>query len=315
MGIFKEAPIKSVTRDRDAAKANVDRLAGKLTVAEQAVIVSKQAAQRAALDGDDGRLDAAEAAERAALHRHSTLSAAHVEAGKLLAHLESQIAEMNDTKLRKQTAAEAEALADELTEAGAAYDLSTKLLSEVSERCLAVTLEARGLAIFTASSRVEVANAIPIVAGFVRGHARAVLDHQMPAVMPLPPAPIVVPAVVAPPVLKQVFCIKQVRWTALEGKRFAPKFTILELPPDVADRALALKACTPIPGDAWAKYKGTYVPYSHHQESIDLDADAVEGETLPDDKAPQPKASGHSPNPGFIETIGEPRLVRIGGTS
>jgi hypothetical protein len=52
MAFFKEAPIKSLTRDRDAALANRDRLALKITTAEQAVITTKQAAQRAALDGE-----------------------------------------------------------------------------------------------------------------------------------------------------------------------------------------------------------------------------------------------------------------------
>src|SRR6202142_321956 len=83
MAFFKEAPIKSLTRDRDLAKANYDRLALKLTDAEANVIATKSLAQRAALDGDDGGLDAAEAAERAALHRHGTLSAAHAESEKL----------------------------------------------------------------------------------------------------------------------------------------------------------------------------------------------------------------------------------------
>src|ERR1700721_2004180 len=117
MAFFKEAPIKALTRDRDAAKANADRLAVKLTEAEQAVIATKQAAQRAALDGDDGGLDAAEIAERAALHRHSTLSAAKAEADKMLSFLEESIATVTDQKTRAATAASVNELADELTEA------------------------------------------------------------------------------------------------------------------------------------------------------------------------------------------------------
>ena len=88
MAFFKEAPIKALTRDRDVAKANVDRLSKKLSDAEQAVTATKSAAQRAALEGDGRALDAAEASERAALHRHGTLKAAHTEAGKLVALLD-----------------------------------------------------------------------------------------------------------------------------------------------------------------------------------------------------------------------------------
>jgi hypothetical protein len=119
MAFFKEAPIKALTRDRDVAKADVDRLSKKLSDAEQAVTATKSAAQRAALDGDDGGLDAAEASERAALHRHGTLKAAHTEAGKLVALLDGQISEMNDAKTRSATNAATLALADELTQAGA----------------------------------------------------------------------------------------------------------------------------------------------------------------------------------------------------
>jgi hypothetical protein len=98
LALFTKQPEKALTRDRDLAKANVDRLAAKISDAEVALIAAKSLAQSRALSGDDGGLDAAEAAERAALHRHCTLSAAHTEAGKLLALLESQIAKRSTRK-------------------------------------------------------------------------------------------------------------------------------------------------------------------------------------------------------------------------
>ena len=52
MAFFKEAPIMELTRDRDNAQANVDRLALKLLDAEANVIATKSLAQRAALDGE-----------------------------------------------------------------------------------------------------------------------------------------------------------------------------------------------------------------------------------------------------------------------
>jgi hypothetical protein len=317
MAFFKEAPIKSLTRDRDLAKANCDRLALKLHEAEANVIATKSLAQRAALDGDDGGLDAAEAAERAALHRHGTLSAAHAESEKLLALLESQLETMADQKLRAATRVAALALADELIEAHASYDASTSALNEVCSRVLAVTTEANGLVTFLTSSLIEVAAAVPVVGEVLKQHARAVLNGSAKAEMPTPEKPFVAPVEVQP-VTTQVFVMKQVRWTAAEGQRFAPKYAILDLPPDVADRALALKACTPIPGPEWAAYKGTYSPFNHHAEAINLDAEAVEGETLsptapPYGKAPMPKAFGR--NSDFVETIGAPRLMRVGGTS
>jgi hypothetical protein len=207
MALFSKVPEKNLTRDRDAAKANVDRLAFKLNEAEASVIATKSAAQRAAFDGDDAGLDLAEAAERAALHRHGTLSAAHTQAAKLVAVLESQIAELNDKKMRTATAAAANALADELIEAGAAYDASTAILAEVSTRALAVSFEANGLAVFTASSRIEVAAAIPVVAEVLRQHGRAVVNGIAPAKFPTPappPADVVPPPVAVAPVAEPV---------------------------------------------------------------------------------------------------------------
>jgi 2'-5' RNA ligase len=104
----------------------------------------------------------------------------------LLEKLEAQLASMADEKLRSATNAATLALADELVEAGAAYDASTAVLSEVSTRALAVTMEANGLAVFAASSRIEVAAATMVVAEALRQHGRAVLNGLAKAEMPKP---------------------------------------------------------------------------------------------------------------------------------
>jgi hypothetical protein len=169
MAFFKEAPIKSLTRDRDLARSNRDRLTVRLNDAEQATISAKSLAQRAALDGDDGALDVAEATEHASLRRLSTIGAALGESEKLLALLESQIAEMLDKKTRTATALATDALADELVEVAAAYHASTSALNEVCTRALAVTMEANGLSVFLTSSLIEVSAAIPVVSEVPRG--------------------------------------------------------------------------------------------------------------------------------------------------
>jgi hypothetical protein len=245
------------------------------------------------------------------------LAPALAEIEKLLVQIEADRTEMLDKKTRTATALATNALADEMTEAHASYDASTSALNEVCSRALAVTMEANGLSVFLTSSLIEVAAAVPVLGEVLKQHARAVLNGSAKAEMPTPEKPFVAPVEVQP-VTTQVFVMKQVRWTAAEGQRFAPKYAILDLPPDVADRALNLKACTPIPGPEWAAYKGTYSPFNHHAEAINLDAEAVEGETLsptapPYGKAPMPKAFGR--NSDFVETIGAPRLMRVGGTS
>jgi hypothetical protein len=317
---FFADPQKAAEKKLADTRASRDALAARLAAAQGAVVECTTALQRLAVEGaDDAALAAGEATLRDTERRVSTLTPAVAEIEKLLATLEADRAEANDKKTRAATNAEVLALADELVEAGASYDASTAILAEVSTRALAVSFEANGLAVFTASSRIEVAAAIPVIGEVLRQHGRRVLDGSEPAAFPTPEVPFVADVVVQP-VTKQVFCMKQVKWTTPEGLRFAPKYAILELPPDVADRALALKACTPIPGDAWAAYKGTYVPFSHHREAINLDIDTAT-ETAPTGplhgKAPMSKAFGHIPNPDFVETIGPVRQMRIvaGGAS
>lgn len=243
MPIFKSSLEKTLQRDRDAAITNRDRLAVRLTDAEQAVITSKSTARRAALDGDDGGLDAAEHAEGAALRRLSTITAAHAEAEQALVLLDGQIAAALDSKTRTATAAETVALADELVQAAAGFDIAVAALANVSTRAALICFEATGLASFSNSSRVEVPAAVEIVSALLREHAKAVLNDTAPATLPTPTAPFV-PAVPPKPVTRTLFTLRAISWTNADGAlRVAPKFSDAELPLDAADRAIAAWRC------------------------------------------------------------------------
>jgi hypothetical protein len=191
MAFFKEAPIKGLTRDRDNALLNRDRLAAKLAEAEANVIATKSLAQRAALDGDDGGLDAAEAAERAALHRHGTLAAAQTEASKLLAVLDEQLAAQLDKKTRTATAAEVTALADAFLQAGESFEIANSELVKITAKAALFVFEARGLEAYSASSAIEVPVAIGIIGELLREHGKMVLSGVAAATLPSPEAPFV----------------------------------------------------------------------------------------------------------------------------
>jgi hypothetical protein len=276
MAFFKEAPIKSLTRDRDLAKANCDRLALKLHDAEANVIATKSLAQRAALDGDDGGLDAAEAAERAALHRHGTLSAAHTEAAKLLALLESQIVEMLDKKTRTATALATNALADELVEIGAAYHASTSALNEVCSRVLTFTTEANGLSVFLTSSLIEVAAAIRVVNEVLKQHSRSVLNGLAKAEMPKVPEPPAKPVAAQPkaPTVR-VFSTKPVMWLEDGQRRSGGKCCDLDLPVAVAERALSSGACVKLDHPSRATNIGRWPGHYSLSVCFDLDSEAA----------------------------------------
>jgi hypothetical protein len=271
MAIFQKSPEKTLQRDRDTALANRDRLATSLTAAEDSVIATKRAAQSAALSGDDAGLDAAEHAEAAALRRLATIEAAHSEADRVLALLEGQIAARLDETTRAATAAETNALADELIQAAASFDIAIRQLGDISNRAALISFEATGLANFSASSRVEVPAAAEIIASLLREHAKQVLNGMAPAMLPRPDAP-VVPVKIVPPVTKHVFTMKPIKWTVGGNLRFAGKYAQVDLPPAVADRALAIHACVTTDSDAFRRFNGTHVAASNNPEDgVSLD--------------------------------------------
>jgi hypothetical protein len=282
MALFTKAPEKTLTRDRDAAKANRDRLAVRLNDSEKAVIAAKSAAQRAALDGDDDGLLVAEAAERAALSRLSTIGAALAESEKLLALLESQLETMADQKLRAATSVATLALADELAEVGAAYLASTTQLAEVCTRALAISMEANGLAVFTASSLIEVAAAIPVVSEVLRQHARAVTNNLAPAVMPKVPEP-PAKAVASQPkaATVRVFSTKPIKWLDEDGKQLSGgKCVDLDLPVATAERALASGACVKLDHPSRAGNIGRWPGHYSLNVCFDLDSEAAPGSAV-----------------------------------
>jgi hypothetical protein len=308
MAFFKEAPIKGRTRDRDAAKANVDRLAAKLNDAELAVIAAKTLAQSLALSGDDAGLDAAEATERAALHRLGTMRTAHADAGMSLALLESQIAEMLDKKVRAVTASEVDALATDLEGVATECDQVMSKMAAISGRAAMFIPEAMGLEVFASSSKVQVAPAVELVATLMRNHAAAVLNGSVAATVRQPDA-IAVPVKFVAPITTRVFSMKAVKWSTPDGLRYVSKYAQVDLPPHLADKALKSGACVTMDSVQCRTFDGTHVPGSGNlADSVSLDDDAAAETALasPDEPAIQ------------FERVdrGKPYQLRVaGGTS
>jgi hypothetical protein len=187
---FFQNPEKSAEKRLADTRASRDALAGRLAAAQGAVAESDTALRQLAVQGaEDAALAAGEAKLRDTERRVATLAPALVEIEKLLVTLDADRAEMLDKKLRAATAAATNELAAEMIEVGATYDASTAALNEVCTRAQAVIFEATGLSVFTASSRVEVGAAIPVVAEVLRQHGRAVLNGSAKAEMPVPPPP------------------------------------------------------------------------------------------------------------------------------
>jgi hypothetical protein len=292
MAFFKEAPIKTVTKDRDNAKANVDRLATKLAAAEQAVTARRSEAQQLALDGaDDAALDKAEAALHGALDRQSTIDAASAEATKLVALLESRLAEMHDRETRAKTAAEVEAIAVDFDSVATSFDTTITELAGVAERAKRYCLDASGLVTFAAVAKTQVADAVAMVAAMLHAHAAS-----------LTAAP-----VVAPEPYVKLFCLKPVRWMADGRQNLARRFTDIDLPPGLAALALRSGACCRLDDPRRkANFGADTVGHPDLKSCFDLS-----GPDQPERAAPKTAPIQHS---AFEEpVIGTPYLAQIAG--
>jgi hypothetical protein len=164
----------------------------------------------------------------------------------LVASLEDATAQAADKKLRSETSAAIEAIADEVERAGAAFDAGAAVLAETTGRAAAIIYDATGLQVFTANVRSEVPAAIKMIASILRDRAHATISGTAPASLPkvaLAPKPVQLP----PPAIETVFFLRAAKWTDVEGKlHLIPKFGDGELPPEIAARALALGAAVPI---------------------------------------------------------------------
>jgi hypothetical protein len=257
MAIFKENPMKATTRDRDAAQANCTRLVTKLTAAEQAVIARRNEAQQLAIDAaDDAALDKAEAALRGALDRQGTINAASAEAAKLLALLESRLAEMHDRETRAKTAAEVGALATDLESVSASFDVAVTELAEVSERAKRYCIDASGLVSFAGLAKEQVPTAITMICAMLRAHA-----------VGLTAAPVVAPQ------YKKLFCLQPVRWLDLDGKQCtAQRFMDCDLPASLVPAALRSGAACGLDDPRRKTNHGTVIGLPDLKSCVNLNA-------------------------------------------
>ena len=305
MALFRTSPEKALQRDRDTAEQNRDRLAERLTLAEQAVTDAKGRTQRAALDGDDAGLAVAEAVELAALHHLNTMQTARTSAETLLEEFESQIIKSQDQKTRQATAAETEMLATDFERACDAFNVAISAMEALATKVSQFIFEARGLEAFAASSKVEVPIAATIVASLLREHGHAVLRGDAPPTLPTPQAPLV-PTIPAKPETVRLFATRAVSWTDPEGHlRYCQRYNDVDLPPETATRALELKACVPLDDPARRELKGTWPGHPNPAQCFCLDS-------TPDAQPANAQAqSAVLERAGFVETIGEPYTVRV----
>jgi hypothetical protein len=197
--------------------------------------------------------------------------------------LEGQIAARLDETTRTATAAETNAMADELIQAAASFDIAIRQLGDISTRAALISFEATGLANFSASSRVEVPAAAGIVASLMRNYAAAVLEGSAPAILPTPEKPFT-PTIAPKPVTRRLFALRSVCWTNADGMlRDAQKFTDVDLPLDAADRAVAARACVEMNDPARKSNHNQWPGHPDPGQCYSLDEPSTTAPAAPDE--------------------------------
>jgi hypothetical protein len=314
MGLFPKSPEKVLIRDIDVARANRDRLAAKLFEAETSVTARRSQAQQLAYDDADGAVLArAQTALQAALGDVGTFGGALAKATALLAKLEGEHAELVDKRVRTSTAAEVAELATDLETTGSEVIVALAKMTTLAGSLARFNPDAVGLHTFLESSGWQIGPAVELVAEVTRLYARQVLEGSVPATLPQStPAP-ALPAVVAQPTTRHVFSVRNIKWSDEAGLRVLAAGFECDLPPAAAERGLKTGAVTLIGSNAWRTLKGTR-PITHPApgrcESLDDGDHAVAEPNVAAQSQHEPTL--HS---GFTETIGQPRLMRVGGTS
>jgi hypothetical protein len=312
MAFFPKSPEKTLQTAISAARVNRDRLSSKLSQSETSAAERRSAALELAFDDADGAVLArAQTALQAALADVATFGGALTKATTLLAKLEGEHAAMVDKRVRASTAAEVAEMAIDLETAAKEFDSAIATLAEITGRAAKFCPDAVGLDAFATSSRMQVPPAVELTVAVMRHYARQVLDGSAPAALPQS-APVPEKSVpVAQPATRHVFSVRNIKWSDETGLRVLAAGFECDLPPIVAERGLKTGAVALIGSNAWRTLKGTR-PITHPapERCESLDGDDAVAEPKP--ATPQHEPTLHS---GFTETIGQPRLVHVGGTS
>jgi hypothetical protein len=166
---------------------------------------------------------------------------------------------------------------------------------------------------FIRNAAGEVENANLMTAPDLHRSIKSIRDGGL--AIPRVPNAVVVPAPAAKqPTTRHVFSVHNVSWTDETGLRVQAAGFECDLPPACAERGLKSGALALIGSTAHRTLAGTR-PISNPAPERCQNLDGNDGHgTEPKAAAPQPQHEviKHS---GFVETIGAPRLMRVGGTS
>ena len=279
MAMFQKSVEKTMAADLAARVAEREKLIARLADAENAVVDATSAATALAVNGaDDTALDKAESKILALRERVTTLRAGLAQLGTKIIALENAYAEHLDATTRRQTAVACQAMADDLEEVAKDIDPILERMVEITERAASAQIwDAAGLHTYAASSKAQIPAAIAAVATALRQHGIRVVAKIERATLLTAEAPSKTTVIATPPVVR-LFSTEKIKWTGDDGQlKTLSKFSDCDLPPAVAARALASRACAPTDSDVRRQWAGTRATtHPDPSECVSLDgADIV----------------------------------------
>jgi hypothetical protein len=196
-------------------------------------------------------------------------------------------------------------LADELSQAAESATSAISALGAITSKVSPIIFEAKGLEAFSVSAKIEVPAATSIIAALLREHGSAVLRGEAAATLPTPEAPST-PTIAPKPVTRRLFTLRSISWTNADGMlRVAQKFTDVDLPLVVADRAIAAQVCVEMNNPA--RNPSTHNQWPGHPDPAQCFSLDEASKPTPIAAEPQGEILKHA---GFVETIGRPYVVR-----
>jgi hypothetical protein len=233
-------PDAGLEAERNALSARKSGLGHDLAAAQSATQQASADLTEATIAGDKDSESNVQRRLDAARGQVAARAAAVDEIEQRIAAVKQRIAERDDKLARAASAAEATTLATALDDAFAAHTRAAADLHDALTKVRHLSASAgevmAGLGDFAHFGRAATLRAISDVAGY----ASAVAEGRTP----IRAAPSSVVAPVAPPKPKadvqrrSVYLFQDSTWTDIDGPRSAWKWSIVELPLDIADRAV-----------------------------------------------------------------------------
>jgi hypothetical protein len=231
MAFFKRelSPVERFERALKEKQAERQKLAGRLSAAETALLERRTEAERLAVAGAaNARLARAEAGMRTVEDRAKTLRAALVEFDEQVVTTERALADARAQRDRDRAADEIEALAAAIELAAPRLGAGATALVEAVTKSTASVPEASRFATSVDEMRREVLSAADLICWELRSTAVRTRAGNANVALLAPPEPKQLPA---PEIERQlIYTLNPLRWREGNEIRRVPAFTMVALP-------------------------------------------------------------------------------------